>query len=330
MPSTSDTSSTGEKAADLARLAAGNPPTVQNFSSPSLSLIRQQLTEQGLSVETVNIIMASWRQTTGKQYQCYLLKWVSFCQENQIKIENADINDGLKFLTYLYYQGVGYSAINTARYALSAVITFGEHPLVTRFLKGVFELKPSLPRYSVVWDVDIVLQRLQAMEDLTLAMLTNKLTTLLALLTAQQCQTLKSLDLDFMQETENQVVFTIREKLETTQAGKHLPPIQLSSYPNDINLCPVAHIKCYITKIQPLRRHSKLLLSYVKPHKPVTNSTIGRWVKSILSDVGIDQIFSAHSSRTASSSYRVTVWPGIERCPQSWRMVKCRNICQTL
>ena len=153
--------------------------------------------------------------------------------------------------------------------------------------------------------MDIVLQHLQAMEDLTLAMLTNKLTTLLALLTAQQCQTLKSLDLDFMQETENQVVFTIREKLETTQAGKHLPPIQLSSYPNDINLCPVAHIKCYITKIQPLRRHSKLLLSYVKPHKPVTNSTIGRWVKSILSDVGIDQIFSAHSSQTASSSYRV-------------------------
>jgi hypothetical protein len=119
--------------------------------------------------------MASWRQTTGKQYQCYLLKWVSFCQENQIKIENADINDGLKFLTYLYYQGVGYSAINTARSALSAVITlgshrtFGEHPLVTRFLKGVFELKPSLPRYSVMWDVGIVLKHLQAMAPMDIS-----------------------------------------------------------------------------------------------------------------------------------------------------------------
>ena len=94
----------------------------------------------------------------------------------------------------------------------------------------------------------IVLKHLQAMapmEDLTLAMLTKKLTTLLALLTAQRCQTLKSLDLDFMQETENQVVFTIRKKLKTTRAGKHLPPIQLPSYPNDINLCSVAHIKCY-------------------------------------------------------------------------------------
>ena len=82
--------------------------------------------------------------------------------------------------------------LTRSRSALSAVITlgnhrtFGEHPLVTRFLKGVFELKPSLPRYSVVWDVGIILKHLQAMtpmEDLSLAMLTKKLTTLLALLT---------------------------------------------------------------------------------------------------------------------------------------------------
>ena len=84
---------------------------------------------------------------------------ISFCQDNGINIERASIQHGLEFLTFLYKQGLGYSAINTARSALSAVITldsqrkFGEHPLVTRFLKGVFELKPSLPRYSGVWDV---------------------------------------------------------------------------------------------------------------------------------------------------------------------------------
>ncbi|XP_028394449.1 uncharacterized protein LOC114518643 [Dendronephthya gigantea] len=314
VPSTPGTSSSGETAVTIARSTAGNSSTAQNSGSSSLSLIRQQLTEQGLSAETVNIIMATWRQTTGKQYQCYLLKWISFCQENRINIEQADINDGLKFLTFLYNQGVGYSAINTARSALSAVITlgshrtFGEHPLVTRFLKGVFELKPSLPRYSVVWDVGVVLKFLQSMpslENMTLAMLMKKLTTLLALLTAQRCQTLKSLDLDFMQEADNQFVFTIMEKLKTTRAGKHIPPIKILSYPHDIRLCPVAHLKCYITKTKTLRRHSTLLLSYVKPHKPVTNSTIGRWVKGILQESGIDKMFSAHSSRTASSSYGI-------------------------
>jgi hypothetical protein len=126
----------------------------------------------------------------------------------------------------------------------------------------------------------------------------------LALLTAQRCQTLSSLDLDFMQEIDNEIIFTIREKLKTTKAGKHLPHIKFLSYPEDIHLCPVAHIKFYIGKTKPMRSHSKLLLSYVKPFKPLTNSTIGRWVKSFLRDSGMDiKKFSAQSSRTASSSY---------------------------
>jgi hypothetical protein len=69
-----------------------------------------------------------------------------------------------------------------------------------------------------------------AMKELPLSMLTKKLTTLLALLTAQCCQTLSSLDLDFMQEIDNEIIFTIREKLKTTKAGKHLPPIKILSY----------------------------------------------------------------------------------------------------
>ena len=53
-----------------------------------------------------------------------------------------------------------------------------------------------------------------------------------------------------------------------------------------------------------MRSQSKLQLSYVKPFKLVTNSTIGRWVKCFLQDSGIDiKKISAHSSRTASSSY---------------------------
>ena len=148
------------------------------------------------------------------------------------------------------------------------------------------------------------MQSMAAMEELPLSMLTKKLTTLLALLTAQRCQTLSSLDLDFMQEIDNEIIFTIREKLKTTKAGKHLPPIKFLSYPEDIRLCPVAHIKFYIGKTKPKRSQSKLLLSYVKPFKLVTNSTIGRWVKCFLQYSGIDiKKFSAHSSRTASSSY---------------------------
>jgi hypothetical protein len=77
------------------------------------------------------------------------------------------INEGIHFFAELYGFGIGYSALNTARSALSSVIvlpeniTFGCHPLVSRFMKGVFELRPSLPKYNEVWDVSVILSMLK-------------------------------------------------------------------------------------------------------------------------------------------------------------------------
>ena len=78
--------------------------------------------------------------------------------------------------------------------------TFGEHPLVSRFLKGIFELKPSLPCYTIVWEVGKVLDCflfLPPLAQLTLKQLTLKLVTLIAI-TTQRYQTLASLDLNLM------------------------------------------------------------------------------------------------------------------------------------
>ena len=137
--------------------------TSQNPNAASMPLVREQLQKIGLSPDTIDILMASWRKSTGKQYTTYLSRWVTYCKNKQLDVTHATVNDGLDFLTLLYKQGVGYSAINTARSALSSIITpadkttFGEHPLVSHFPKGTFELRPSLPRYSTIWDVGIVL-----------------------------------------------------------------------------------------------------------------------------------------------------------------------------
>ena len=40
----------------------------------------------------------------------------------------------------------------------------------------------------------------------------------------------------------------------------------------------------------------------MKPHKPVTSATIARWVKTVLSLAGIDGVFTAYSTRGASTS----------------------------
>ena len=82
----------------------------------------------------------------------------------------------LDFLLKLISDGHSYSQINTASSALSRIITinkvpFGKHPDVKRFMKGIFELRPTFPKYYIIWDVGKVFnyfRNLPVMSDLTL------------------------------------------------------------------------------------------------------------------------------------------------------------------
>ena len=52
-----------------------------------------------------------------------------------------------------------------------------------------------------------------------------------------------------------------------------------------------------------LRKSSKLLISYIKPHNEVSSSTIGGWLKTCLSVVNIDvNVYQAHSTKSASTT----------------------------
>ena len=47
-------------------------------------------------------------------------------------------------------------------------------------------------------------------------------------------------------------------------------------------------------------QNSQFLLSFVKPHGPVSNPTISRWIMIVLNLSGIDaKTFTGHSTRTA-------------------------------
>jgi hypothetical protein len=46
----------------------------------------------------------------------------------------------------------------------------------------------------------------------------------------------------------------------------------------------------------------RLLICLVKPHKPVSGSTVARWIKKQLEEAWDTSIFSAHSTRCAAAS----------------------------
>ncbi len=74
----------------------------------------------------------------------------------------------LDFFTVLHQCNLGYNTIKTVRSALSTFIMYrgkpvGFHPLVTRVRKGVFALRPALPRSEVTWGVQRVLEYLRTL-----------------------------------------------------------------------------------------------------------------------------------------------------------------------
>ena len=160
----------------------------QETTAPGLSLVWQSLKIQGVLDKAARIITNSWRMGTKRQYQTCLKKWEEFCCKQETDPVRPTLTAILDFLTELYEQGQQYSSLNTARSALSSVIVLsgdvpaGKHPLVCRFLKGVFQERPALPRYVDTWDVSLVLNYLKAqypLQELGLKELTLKLAMLM-------------------------------------------------------------------------------------------------------------------------------------------------------
>ena len=74
-----------------------------------------------------------------------------------------------------------------------------DNKMIVRFMRSVFLHRPVKPRYTMIWDVSIVLKFLQSLvplSGLSLRLLTFKTLALLGLATAPRAQTLCSLDLD--------------------------------------------------------------------------------------------------------------------------------------
>ena len=123
---------------------------------------------QGVSQQTIEILASSWRDGTRTQYRSYIEGWCTFFERLQYDSFRPSVANILDFLTMLYDEcSLGYSALNTARSALSTFIVVegvpvGQHHLVKRFMRGVFNLRPALPRYALMWDANIILKYVKA------------------------------------------------------------------------------------------------------------------------------------------------------------------------
>ena len=123
-------------------LSTGNPSSSQDPAAVDLPCVQRSLKKIGISEKASSLMLKAWRKGTQKQYKTYLKQWQLYCDTARCDPLSAPLHVGINFLAELA-DNIGYSAVNTARSALSTVITlpngssFGKHPMVKRLLKGI-------------------------------------------------------------------------------------------------------------------------------------------------------------------------------------------------
>lgn len=220
---------------------------------------------------------------------------------------------GIDFIATLFEQGYAYGSLNSARCALSTILsnkegTFGAHPEVVRVMKGIQIIRPQLSKYQSTWDVNLVFEYLRSLSPLrilTLKKLTVKTLLLMLLTSCQRVQTMHVLKISDLMYTgdDDTMIFRLSESLKHHRKGS-LGFIAFSAYRLDPGLDVVRCLNEYILRTEELRgRVDRLFITTQPPYRGASQTTLARWTRATLREAGVQVVvWSAHSVRSASTS----------------------------
>ena len=89
-------------------------PHHTHYTTNGLSTLWESFKRYIVSPEITKILMASWQDSTKKQYKVHIEKWLAFCHQRCISYSSLKVNEALDLLMVLYNKGLTYSTINTA------------------------------------------------------------------------------------------------------------------------------------------------------------------------------------------------------------------------
>ena len=235
---------------------------------------------------------------------------MTFCRIDDIDPANPTTRDILQFLHTLKDQGLSCQTIKGYRSAINHLLPNNlvkDDPLISRFMKGLFRSNPPLIPYSRVWDVASVLHHIRDLgsnEEMAFLTLSKKIATLLMILSQKRRESIDSFDVRYMDISRNYVTFIPSHLLKHDRQGYRTHMVRFRAYPECVLLCPVQTIKDYMKRREEFSNTgTKFFVTSRPPHNPAHKDTIGRWVKDMLKDAGIDtDLFKVHSVRAAASS----------------------------
>ena len=227
----------------------------------------------------------------------------------------------MNYLAVLYHRGLQYRTINCARSALSSTLLLidgfkvGQHPLVTRLMKGIFNLRPPIKKMCAAWSIREVIDLLKSWgpaSKLDLKTLTLKTVMLLALACSKRCNSLAMLSVkrEFCEISENYIMLQPEGLEKHSRPSLVATPIKLFSYNRDIRIDPVCYLKAYIKRTKTIRRSEQLFVTHNAPHKEASVTSIARWLAQVIGFSG--QTGTGGSVRSVSSSYALAKGASLE------------------
>ena len=169
-----------------------------------MAAINRQLSASGFSQRARNLLSASWRAGTQKDYSGKFKQFSSWCSGKQIDLYSASLTDCTEVLTFLFHKGLQYRTIAGYRSMLSSVlppvnnVPMGQHPYIVRLLKGISISRPPTIKLLPEWELPLVLELLKKppFEPLSLAplkYLTWKSLFLVAIITYSRASDIQAL-----------------------------------------------------------------------------------------------------------------------------------------
>ena len=245
------------------------------------------------------LISGATRRKTKIKYECVVRKWHKYCERDGLDVQ-ATTNTFLNFLGEEFDRNLGHSYIRGYTAALAPYIGNVDPSLRKKLMRGIYNRRPSKPRYSAIWDVDIVLSYVGAMITDKFMDLTLKTVALFMLLSGSRVNMLSHFKVSNMTLTDTECTFVFNDVLKTDHPSKQ---IIYRAYPSDKSLCPVKCMLEYLNARGEKSSSDHIFIITRRPFSPASSDTIANWLKKVLSLSGIDTgRYSAHSFRSASTS----------------------------
>ena len=323
------TVSNGSKKPNLTATTAQSLDKFRGYDAPTsakhdletngMAHLREQLQSSGISKSASNLILNARTAGTRSNYNANWEKFSCWCNKQQVDPFKCPLNYVINFLAHLYDSNKACRTINNYRSAISAMhcpiegFKVGEHPKVRTLLKGISKERPPLPKYSFIWDVDQALSyikvNLSDNNNLTSMQLSQKVVTLLGLTAISRGSELHDFEISNLCKINDLYQIYPSCNVKHSKQGKTNPPVIFCAFPQDKALCPVTAIDSYINMAKSWREElsgedqDHFWLSVNPPHKPISKSSLTRWITSLLCKADIDtETFRSHSLRAASSS----------------------------